>query len=81
MFTLNPLPREHSESSEMPPAPETGLPHGEYGPRLVITDVGGYSASTRTGNWRWCATCRGWKKAVAILAAMCCPTCHRMWND
>lgn len=79
-FVLNPLPREHRESSQMPPAPTGELPHGEYGPRLEITDIGGYSASTRTGNWRWCADCREWKKAVAIIAAMMCPHCHREWS-
>ena len=80
MLTLNPLPDEHRESSEMPPMPDGDLPHGHLGPRLVITDVGGYSCSTRTGDWRWCADCRAWKKAVAIIAAMLCPDCHREWS-
>jgi hypothetical protein len=79
-LVLNPLPESHHESSECPPAPETDLPHGTVGPRLVIRDVGGFSSSTRTGNWRWCADCREWKKAVAIIGAMLCPTCHREWS-
>jgi hypothetical protein len=79
MFILNPLPDSHEESSEAPMAP--GTEHGEYGPRLVITRTGGYSSSTATGDWRWCAKCGAWQKGVAIIGAMMCPKCHELWPN
>jgi hypothetical protein len=77
MFELQPIPESHVESSEIPTT--AGTTHGERGPRLIITDAGGYSSSTRTGYWRWCAKCNGWKKGAGIMAAMMCPTCREMW--
>lgn len=76
-YILERLPATHTESSTATTTP--GKSHGEYGPRLEITDMCGFSASTRTGSWRWCETCQAWQKGVGILAALCCPKCRKNW--
>ncbi len=79
MYTLEPLPESHTESSEAPTTP--GTAHGECGPRLIVQRVGGYSSSTATGHWRWCATCQQWRKAVGIMGAMFCTKCNATWPN
>ncbi len=78
MFMLHPLPESHTESSTAPEAP--GATHGEYGPRLIITRAAGYSSCTSTGFWRWCDKCQAWQKGVAIVGAMWCPACTKLWE-